>query len=177
MTRFEYIVREIRSTLDVDKNQVFVVIDDREVQFSIHKIVQGTTRGKTVKGEPLIYNLSNAISQFSLTMKCSKPNKNLLTPSVFIIEVLHHTDPQIRTLEAKKTREFVIENLARRGTWEILLEEDVPKGANMNMESFVVTIKDVETENPIFKTCFVAHGNIESEKDQLVHDYTTACQS
>ncbi len=55
-------------------------------------------------------------------------------------------------------------------------EEDVPKGANVNTGSFVVTIKDVETENPIFKARFMAHGNRDSERDQLVHDSTTARQ-
>ncbi len=54
--------------------------------------------------------------------------------------------------------------------------KDVPSGANMITGSFVVTIKDVETENPIFKARFVAHGNRDSEKGQLVHDSTTARQ-
>ena len=33
----------------------------------------------------------------------------------------------------------------------MVLEEDGPEGSNMIMGSFVVTIKDVESETPIFK--------------------------
>ncbi len=43
--------------------------------------------------------------------------------------------------------------------------------------SFVVTIKNVETESPIFKARFVDHANGDSEKDQLVHDSRTPRQS
>ena len=96
---------------------------------------------------------------------------------MFIIEVLHHTEPRIRTPEAEKASEVEIENLVRRGTWEMVLEEDDPKSANVITGSFVVTVKDVEIENPIFKPSFVAHGNRDAEKDQLVYDSTTARQS
>ncbi len=92
-------------------------------------------------------------------------------------EVLHHTDPRIRTPEAEKERALEIENLVYRGTWEMILENDVPKGANMITGSFFVTIKDLEIDNPIFKSRFVAHGNKDYEKDHLFHDSTTSHQS
>ncbi len=58
----------------------------------------------------------------------------------------------------------------------MVLEEDVREDADMITGSFIATIKDVETDNPIFKARFVAHGNRDSEKDELVHDSTTARQ-
>ncbi len=58
----------------------------------------------------------------------------------------------------------------------MVLEEDVREGADMITGSFIATTKDVETDNPIFKSRFVAHGNRDSEKDELVHDSTTARQ-
>ncbi len=115
--------------------------------------------------------------QFPSTRKVRKPNKRQVTPLVFITEVPYHTDLRIRTPEGEKARELEIKNLVRRDIWEILLEEDVPKGAKMITGSFVVTIEDVETENPIFEARFVAQGNRDSERDQLVQDSTTACQS
>ena len=42
---------------------------------------------------------------------------------------------------------------------------------------FVVTIKDIETNKPIFKARYVAHGHRDKEKKQLVHNSTTARQS
>ncbi len=53
----------------------------------------------------------------------------------------------------------------------------MPDDANMITGSFVLTIKDVETNTPTFKERFVAHSNRDAEKNQLVHDSTTARQS
>ena len=61
----------------------------------------------------------------------------------------------------------------KRGTWEAISERDVPLGANIISVSFVITIKDVETESSVFKARFVAQGNRSKEKDLLVHDSTT----
>ncbi len=59
----------------------------------------------------------------------------------------------------------------------MVLEEEIPKNANMITRSFIVTIKDVKTEKPTFKARFVAHDNRDSDKDQLFHDSTTVRQS
>ncbi len=59
----------------------------------------------------------------------------------------------------------------------MVLEEDVPKDANMITGSFVVTIKDVETGKPTFKARFVARGNRDSDKDQLIYNSRTILQS
>lgn len=42
---------------------------------------------------------------------------------------------------------------------------------------FVITIKDVETDNPIYKARYVMHGHKDRDKSSLVHDATTANQS
>ena len=57
------------------------------------------------------------------------------------------------------------------------LRKKVPVGTNKITRSFVVTTNEFETENPIFKARFVAHGNKDSEKNQLVYDSRTARQS
>ncbi len=68
----------------IDEKQVFVVIDEREVQSSIHQVVQATTYDEVVNSERLIYNLQNAMPQFSSAKKSSKPNKPRVTPGVFV---------------------------------------------------------------------------------------------
>ena len=78
---------------------------------------------------------------------------------ILITEVLHHNDPRIRSKEAEQARKKEIENLVRRGTWEIVLEEDIPPDANVISGSFVIAIKDVERDKPLFKARFFAHGN------------------
>ncbi len=53
----------------------------------------------------------------------------------------------------------------------MILEEDAPEDANVISGSFVIIVKDVETENPTFKARFVAYGSKESEKK--TGSYTT----
>lgn len=60
---------------------------------------------------------------------------------------------------------------------ELVLEEDVPPGANIISGSFVISIKDLETEKPIFKARFVAHGHRDAEEHNLAHYSTTVRQS
>ncbi len=59
----------------------------------------------------------------------------------------------------------------------MILEVDEPEDANVISVPFVITIKDIETETPIVKARFVAHGNKYFEKKQLTHNSTTARQS
>ncbi len=66
-----------------------------------------------------------------------------------------------------------METWVRRCTWEMILEEGGPKDLNVILGSFVVTIKDVETEKPIFEACFLVHGNKDSEIDKLAQDFSS----
>ncbi len=61
-----------------------------------------------------------------------KLDKKRIIPIMHLTEVLGHTDPRTRTTETDKTRELEIENLIRRGTWEMLLDEEVPKRCRHN---------------------------------------------
>ena len=97
-----------------------------------------------------MHALSKGLPKFSSTRRSTEPDKKQIIPTIHITEFLHHADPRIRTHEDEKARELEIENLIRRGTWEIAFEEDVPKDAIMITGSFVVTIKEVETEKPSF---------------------------
>ncbi len=95
-------------------------------------------------------------------------------PSALITEVIHHNDPRMRSEQADRAQKQEIENLVRRGTWELVLEEDVPSGSNIISGSFVITIIDVETDKYIFKARFVAHGHPDAARHNLVHDSTNS---
>ena len=83
----------------------------------------------------------------------------------------------MRSEQAVRARKQEIENLVRRFTWELVLKEDVPPGSNIISGSFVIAIRDVETDKPLFKARFVAHGHRDAEKHNLVHDSTNVHQS
>lgn len=55
----------------------------------------------------------------------------------------------------------------------MVLGENVPRDPYIISGSFVIDIKDVETDQPMFKERFIANGNRYSEKNKLVHDHTT----
>ncbi len=89
----------------------------------------------------LFCNPTHQMQRLASTRNGSKPEKHRVTPGVFITEVLHHSGLQIRTPDAEKARLFEIGNLVRRGTWEMILENHVPKGANMITGSFFLSIE------------------------------------
>ncbi len=57
-----------------------------------------------------------------------------------------------------------------RDTFEMILGENVPEDANVVSGSFVITIKDVETETSTFKARFVVHVNKYLEKNRLINN-------
>ncbi len=78
--------------------------------------------------------------------------------------------------QADRARKREIEKLVWSRTWELVIEEDVPPGSNNISGSFVISIKKVETDSPIFKARFVAHRHHDGEKYNLVHDSANVCQ-
>jgi len=154
----------------MDGKQVYVIQNDREVQYSLHQILPAVKYDSMVNGT-YVTDILRAVTP---SLKSSIKTKDTdSTAKVMITEILHRSDPRTQTPEAAIARRKEIENLVRRGTWELVLEEQVPPDANVISGSFVITIKNVETTEPMFKARFVAHGNRDSEKYQLVHNITT----
>lgn len=60
---------------------------------------------------------------------------------------------------------------------EIIAKEEAPSDANIMTGGFIITIKNTETDEPIFKARFVIHGNRDNEKGNLVHTSSTVKQS
>ena len=83
----------------------------------------------------------------------------------------------MRNEQADRARKQKIENLELRGTLEIVLEEDVPPGLNIISGSFVIAIKELYTEKPIFKAQFAARDHHDAEKHNLVLDSTNVHQN
>ncbi len=83
----------------------------------------------------------------------------------------------MRNEQADRARKQEIETLVRRGKCELVLKEDVPPGPSIISGSFMIAIKKVETDKPIFKARFVAHGRRDAEKHNRVYDSTNVRQS
>ena len=67
-------------------------------------------------------------------------------------------------------KEKEIAGLVDRETWTLVMKEDVPRDSNVLGARFVLTIKDTEKPDPIFKARFVVQGHKDLEKNALVHE-------
>ncbi len=70
----------------VDGKQLFVVIEDREVQFSVHQAIQASTYDEIVYGECLVHTLSKVLPKFNSNKRSTKPGKKRIIPAVYISE-------------------------------------------------------------------------------------------
>ncbi len=91
------------------------------------------------------YNFQSTFST-AHDQKKQKTLKKRIIPTVLVIEVLHHNDPRTRAFDSDTARALEMEYLVRRGTLEIILEEDVLKDSKMISASFAVTFKDFEIQ-------------------------------
>ena len=64
-----------------------------------------------------------------------------------------------------------------RGTWKVILKQNVPKDANKLSGRYFLAIKNVETEKPVFKARFVVQGHRDKDKNIIVHNSTNLRQS
>lgn len=143
----------------IDGTQVFVLVNDREVQHSLDRVVLAKECDDLLNGDSLLNVLYASTKQFRSTKPKRKPSR----PEVMITEVLHLCDPRNIPKEATDTKRKEIEALVQRGTWKIALNEDIPKGSNITNGRFFVAIKNVETNEPYCKARFVAQGHRDRE--------------
>ena len=157
----------------VDGTQVFIIVNNQEVQHNIDQVMLATDFDNLVNGESSLETLFAATKQFRSTKSSRIPHQ----PVVLITEVLHPRDPRNHTSEALKSKRKEIESLVQRGTWKVVIKEEVPSDANVISGRFVMAIKDVETDRPYFKARFVAQGHKDRDKPSLLHNTTTVRQS
>lgn len=92
---------------------------------------------------------------------------------VFITEILHPRDPLNNSPHVMKAKRKEIDALVQRGTWKIVMNEDVSLYSNTINGRFVMKIKDIETDEPYFKARFVAQA---TETVKNLHLHTTLRQ-
>ena len=66
-----------------------------------------------------------------------------------------------------------IRDLIRRGTFKVILRQEVPEGANILTARFVLVIKLRVDEEIKFKARYVAGGNLDVVKDYLANGAQT----
>lgn len=73
-----------------------------------------------------------------------------------------------RSLESEKAKLKEINGLVDRGAWKSVLKKYVSEDANIPSCRFMLTIKYVETENPIFESILVVQDHRDKDRTLLV---------
>lgn len=96
-----------------------------------------------------------------------------ISDDIFVAEIIRQSDPRSRTLEMRDAKQQEIRNLFRRGTFQIVLKEEVPDDANILPGRFVMTIKSTVDGSIKHKARFVVGGHRDKLKQFMVHSSQT----
>ncbi len=77
---------------------------------------------------------------------------------VNIIELIEKGDPRATSPKMRAAMQKEIEGLMKRGTFKIVLKEEVPENANILGGRLLLVIKDVNTGEERYKARFVFGG-------------------
>lgn len=89
--------------------------------------------------------------------------------SLYPVEVLKKSDPRTRSDKCKNAINTEIEGLLSRGAFKYVRREDIPHDANILGGRFVLSIKQPNTEEELYKARFIVQGHKDKEKGFIIH--------
>lgn len=92
---------------------------------------------------------------------------------VHLTEVLNPRDERASSAGMMKAKKKEIANLMERGTFRVILKEDIPRDGNVLPGRFVLAIKSTEDGETKFKARYVIGGHRDKFKNMMVHSTTT----
>ena len=190
------------TVISVDEKQVVLNIDNHQKTFWVDKVkpylhspvTQETETSDNVAALPLRTESSDygaMIDQiiagdafFSKLFKSIKRSKKecdfseSLDPiQTHLTEVLKPGDQREFSEAFAKTKQFEVNGLIERGTFETVNSNGLGKDANVLGSRFVCTLKKKGTDGEKPKARYVAQGHRDKEKPYIVHNITTLMQS
>ena len=97
-----------------------------------------------------------------------------LPAHTYFTEVISPRDPRNAQFGEMKRRE--IEGLLKRGTFKLVMKEELPEKPNIVPSRFVLAIKSVDGDE-VLKARYVLGGHMDREKRSVVHNATNLKQS
>lgn len=95
---------------------------------------------------------------------------------VHVTEVLSEKDPRASDSKMNEAKRKEIRGLIERGSFRVILREDIPEGANRLRARYVLAIKDAGTDKEVWKARYIVQGHRDLERDVLVRRSTTLQQ-
>ena len=92
---------------------------------------------------------------------------------IHLTEILQSDDPRTRSAEMSEAKRREIKGLLDRGTFKIILREDIPTDGNVLPGRFVLAVKSTEDEEVKFKARYVIGGHRDKLKGFMVHTSQT----
>ena len=92
---------------------------------------------------------------------------------VYLTEILNPNDPRSDSIEMGEAKKAEIRSLLERGTFKVILREDIPRDGNVLSGRFVLTIKSTEYGKIKHKARYVIGGHRDKFKDLMVHSTST----
>ena len=88
---------------------------------------------------------------------------------IYVSEVVHPKDPRADSKQFVEAKMKELTNLLQRGTFKVVLKEEVPAECNVMSSRIVLTIKDKDTDQERYKARFVVRGFSDELKEVMVH--------
>ena len=92
---------------------------------------------------------------------------------VYLTEIISKGDNRANSKEMTKAKRQEIMSLLERGTFKVILREEIPKDANVLPGRFVLALKSTEDNNVKYKARYVIGGHRDRLKHMMVHSTST----
>ena len=102
---------------------------------------------------------------------------NIGPPRILYTETLPFNDHRAHSPEFEEAKRKELEGLIERGTFRIVLEEELPPNPNIIPCRFVLAIKHSDTGETKHKARFVLGGHRDKDKNSIVHNTVNIKQS
>jgi hypothetical protein len=89
---------------------------------------------------------------------------------VYVTEAVENKDPRSNGHEFSAAKQKELLGLLERGTFKVVLREEIPKNAPVMKGRFVLVIKNRETDQEIYKARYVVQGFLDPLKQRAVHN-------
>ena len=90
-----------------------------------------------------------------------------------LTEIITRGDPRAYTPEMPAAKKADIKNLLERGTFKVILKEELPPDGNIFPGRFVLAIKSTDDGKVKYKATYVIGGHRDKYKDFMVHSTST----
>ena len=101
----------------------------------------------------------------------STPNNT--ASAIQVTEIIDKDDPRASSIEMKNAIKEEVGDLLRRGTFKVILKEELPDGANALTARFVLAIKSNADRQVKYKDRYIIGGHRDNLKHYMVHGAQT----